>query len=366
MPTEDVVDLYENAPCGYLSMLPDGRIFKANATLGNWTGYARDDLAQKRFPDILTIATRIFYETHGAPMLRLNGRVDELALELKTTSGERVPVFITAVEQADGNGRSYTRMTLSKAVQRRRWERELMDARVTSERLLEAEMATAALREQFIAVLGHDLRNPIASIVAGMSLLRHRETLGPEGLRIAGLVEGSADRMSAIITDLLDFARGRLGGGASLNIRRHVNIKMLLTQVADELRTVSGRVIEIEITVDQPIDCDPSRLGQLVSNLLGNALVHGSKEAPVRLYAGVDGSDLVLHVCNEGQPIAPAILERLFQPFVRGLVRSNQGGLGLGLYIASEISRAHAGTLNVASSEQETRFTLRMPIQRSD
>lgn len=345
-------------------MLADGHIFKANATLANWTGYSIDGLTSKRLPDLLTIGTRIFYETHGAPMVRLQGRVDELALELKTATGTRVPVLASGVEHVDATGRSYTRFVLFRATERRRWERELVEARAMSEKLLKSEMDTAALREQFIAVLGHDLRNPVASIIAGMTRLKRCEQLSPEGLRVVDLVQGSAERMSALIGDVLDFARGRLGGGATLNIRRQVELGTLLDQVAAELRMSSGRLIEARISVAQPVDCDPSRIGQLVSNLLGNALTHGSKDAPVRLGADVDGDDFVLHVANAGAPIPQVVMDKLFHPFVRGKVQPNQEGLGLGLYIASEIARAHDGALTVTSSELETRFIFRMPLRR--
>lgn len=365
-PAEDLTDLYENAPCGYLSMLADGRIFRANATLAHWTGYGVDELASKRLTDLLTIGTRIFYETHGAPMLGLQGRVDELALELKTANGTRVPVLASGVAHVDAAGAGYVRFVLFRVTERRRWERELVDARAESETRLRSEMDTAALREQFIAVLGHDLRNPVASILGGMALLRRRAPLGSEALRVVDLVEGSVARMSALIDDVLDFARGRLGGGTTLDLQRRVPLGDLLAQVVGELGLSSGRTIETDIALAEPVDCDPSRIGQLVSNLLGNALTHGGGTPPVRLGAHSDRGDMVLTVANGGTPIPPAAMARLFQPFVRGKSQPDQAGLGLGLYIASEIARAHGGALTVASSDAETRFTFRMPLRRAE
>lgn len=332
--------------------------------MADWTGFGAADLATKRLPDLLTIGTRIFYETHGAPALRLQGRVDELALELKTASGERLPVFANGVERLDGAGRRYTRLTLFKAGERRRWERELIEARKETEQRLESELNTAELREQFIAVLGHDLRNPVASIGAGMSLLKRKEKLGTDGLRIVDLVLGSVARMSALIEDVLDFARGRLGGGTPLNVVREVDLGPMLAHLVAELELSSpGHAIDARIDLPQPVDCDPSRLGQLVSNLLGNAVTHGASNAPVKLRAAVEEGDLVLSVANQGTPIPPDAMGRLFQPFVRGEVPASQNGLGLGLYIAAEIAKAHRGKLGVTSTEQETRFTLQMPLR---
>jgi sigma-B regulation protein RsbU (phosphoserine phosphatase) len=104
------------------------------------------------------------------------------------------------------------------------------------------------------------------------------------------------------------------------------------------------------------------RIGQLASNLLGNALTHGERDQPIAIRAVAEGGEFILWVANAGDPIPPATMERLFQPFYRGEVRHSQNGLGLGLHIASEIAKAHRGTLTVESSEKETRFTFRMPL----
>jgi sigma-B regulation protein RsbU (phosphoserine phosphatase) len=122
------------------------------------------------------------------------------------------------------------------------------------------------------------------------------------------------------------------------------------------------RSITTEISIDGPVYCDGKRIGQLLSNLLGNALVHGAAEGPVKVDAEVGRDDLVLSVANTGEPIPPDAMERLFEPFTREDVRPSQQGLGLGLYIASEIARGHNGQLSVASNQEETRFTLRIPL----
>jgi signal transduction histidine kinase len=224
------------------------------------------------------------------------------------------------------------------------------------------EQNTSALREQFIAVLGHDLRNPLASIDGGARLLR-KEPLSDRGTRILELIQGSVVRMSGLIDNILDFARGRLGGGVTLTREAGITLEPILQQVVDELRVGrAGRIIETEFSLPEPVNCDPSRLGQMVSNLLGNALTHGAPEEPVRIHASTNGAELELWVANGGPPITPATMERLFQPFFRGEVRPSQQGLGLGLHIASEIAKAHGGRIEVASTPAETRFTFRMPL----
>jgi sigma-B regulation protein RsbU (phosphoserine phosphatase) len=137
----------------------------------------------------------------------------------------------------------------------------------------------------------------------------------------------------------------------------------VLMQVVSELRASwPDRVIESEFSLSKAVNCDRGRVGQLFSNLLANALTYGKADAPIRVYASTIDGSFELSVSNAGDPISPAAQKQLFQPFFRGAQQPGQGGLGLGLYIASEIAKVHGGTLSVASSPDETRFTFRMPL----
>jgi signal transduction histidine kinase len=240
---------------------------------------------------------------------------------------------------------------------------EVIGFQLSATRNLLDERNASALREQFIAVLGHDLRNPLASIVGGVSLLR-KETLSERGTQILGMMHGSVVRMSALIDNVLDFARGRLGGGFALTREAGVDLEPILRQVVNELRVgAPGRAIETDFVLPDRVNCDPSRFGQMVSNLLANGLTHGASDEPVRIHSATDGAELELWVANGGAPIPPETMKRLFQPFFRGEMRSSLQGLGLGLHIASEIAKAHGGAIEVASTSQETRFTFRMPLR---
>jgi signal transduction histidine kinase len=225
--------------------------------------------------------------------------------------------------------------------------------------LLDARTA-AEVRDQFIAVLGHDLRNPLASIGAG-TLLLQKTPLDEKARSIVALMDQSVVRMAALISNILDFARGRLGGGLTLE-RSDTPLEPVLKQIIAELQTVHpGRAIAAEFHLTQPVVADSNRIGQLFSNFVGNALTYGAAGVPVRVKATTNGR-FALVVCNKGAPISPATMTRLFQPFARGDVRREQQGLGLGLYIASEIARAHGGTIEVTSSAEETCFTFSMPL----
>jgi signal transduction histidine kinase len=231
-----------------------------------------------------------------------------------------------------------------------------------SEANLLNERQTSELREQFIAVLGHDLRNPLASIDAGAKMLL-KEPLSPKGMTVLGLIQSSARRMAELIDNVLDFAHGRLGGGLTLERDAHVPLAEVLEQVVDELRTAwPERLIETRLEVTRTVSCDAARVAQLLSNLVANALTHGATAEPILVRASTQDGSFELSVANQGEPIPPPTLKRLFQPFFRVAARPSQQGLGLGLYIASEIARAHGGSLDVTSDQQETRFTFRMPL----
>lgn len=363
MSEHDLEDLFENAPCGYAVLTPDGRIDKANRTLCEWLDHSSDQLAGKRPHDLLSIPGRIFYETHIAPLLRMQGFFNEVALDLISATGDKVPVIANAVEHRDANGGvRYVRIAFLKAADRRRYEQELLQARDVARQNLRSERDAAELREQFIAVLGHDLRNPLASISAGTRLLA-RETRNDAEARILVMMQATVFRMAGLIDNVLDFARGRLGGGIEIERQAH-DLQPALHQVVDELRTATpDRMIEEHYALDAPVSCDRTRMCQLASNLVGNALTHGSAREPVRLEARTTGGVFELSVTNGGEPISPAAMEKLFQPFFRGRVRASKQGLGLGLYIASEIAKAHDGALEVQSTDTETCFTFRMPLR---
>ena len=251
-----------------------------------------------------------------------------------------------------------------KATDRRRYERELVEARSQLQKGLATERETAELREQFIAVLGHDLRNPLAAISAGARILQRSGALHEhKHLRVLDMINTTVTRMSDLIDDVLDFARGRLGSGIVLNRDATQPLEPVLEQVVDELRTASqDRVIETSFNITEPVNCDRARVGQLLSNLVGNALTHGATDQPVRVAASTEDGELKLWVANAGNPISPSAMERLFEPFFRGDVRDSRQGLGLGLHIASQIAQAHGGRIDVTSTAAETRFVFKMPL----
>lgn len=364
LPIEDLADLYENAPCGYVSLTPDGRVARLNSTLAGWLGRPATDVVDRPFNQFLSFGGRIAFETHLAPMLRLQGYVGEIALDLLAADGAKIPVIANAAEKRGVDGEHlFTRLTMFKAVDRRTYERSLLEARTKAEHEAMAAHEMSVLREQFIAVLGHDLRNPLAALAAGARMLE-REALGERGNIVIGEMLGSVTRATALIDNVLDFARGRLGDGLTLDRNDREPLTPVLEQIVAEVRAVaSDRAILTDFAIGEPVNCDRARIGQLAGNLISNAVIHGAPGMPIEVKAWTDDDSFVFSVSNGGIPIPAEARARLFLPFFRGAVRRSQHGLGLGLFIVSEIAKAHGGAMEVISNEAETRFVFSMPLR---
>ncbi len=230
-----------------------------------------------------------------------------------------------------------------------------------AENKLREEREISVLREQFIAILGHDLRNPIGAVMNSAQLLK-RLPLEDRAMRVANIIYDSSYRMRGLVENIMDFALGRMGGGINLKFSTDYHLEDILNHAITELKILHpDRQIDKVFTLAAPVNCDGRRIAQLFSNLLGNALKHGKADAPVIIKAESDENTFTLSVSNKGKKIPAAAMDRLFQPFSRGEVKAGQEGLGLGLYIAAEIAKAHSGTLEVQSTDEQTVFTLRMP-----
>jgi sigma-B regulation protein RsbU (phosphoserine phosphatase) len=217
----------------------------------------------------------------------------------------------------------------------------------------------AKLREQFIAVLGHDVRNPLASIASGTEVLLRRAA--QEDRRVLERIRSSTRRIGALVDDLTDLARGRLGGGIVLDLCDVSDLGERLRHVVDEVQAShSSRKINAGISISSAVRCDAKRIEQLLSNLLANAIEHGRAGTPVDVSITGEGQQLSVRVANQGYTIAEDAKQRLFQPYFRGGQSRSQSGLGLGLFIVAEIAKSHGGSVDVTSAGGVTTFAFRM------
>jgi signal transduction histidine kinase len=223
-------------------------------------------------------------------------------------------------------------------------------------------------RQMFLAILGHDLRNPLNSMLMSGEALARSGQLDARLSRMASQISASAAAMGGMISDLLDFTSTGLGVAIPL-APAAMDLETLCREVVEETRAAHPEcTLRFEAEGDLTGEWDATRLRQVVSNLLGNALQHGAQHCPVDLtVSGGHGEDMdvVLTVRNDGPPILPDAMARLFDPLVRGSASGQQrraGSIGLGLYIAREVVTAHGGTIEVTSSvEDGTVFTVRLP-----
>ena len=223
---------------------------------------------------------------------------------------------------------------------------------------------SARFREEFIGVVGHDLRNPLSAIRTGAQLLLKRGALDARDAAVVERVVASADRMSRMIDELLDFARGRLGGGIPIR-RTLVDLHALCTDVIEEARTAHGREIRLTLSGRPRGQWDSDRLAQVISNLVGNAIQHSPAGSTITVTARDEQGYAVIEVNNTGAPIPHELLGRIFEPFHRGS-RTESHGLGLGLYIVERIVAAHGGTIAVRSAQEAgTTFEVRLPRRRA-
>ena len=224
-------------------------------------------------------------------------------------------------------------------------------------------------RRMFLAILGHDLRNPLNAIKMSAWLAASRSQADPESAQVLAGIDTSVQAISRLIMDLLDFAAAGLGAGMAVR-KTTVDLERLAREVLEESRAAyPGRAIQFNCAEGLTCTCDGPRLRQVMSNLLGNALTHGSVDEPIDVTLFAEAEDILLTVRNQGPPIPPARLKCVFDPMNADATTDSEtprrpGSLGLGLYIAREIVAAHDGAINITSSAQDgTVVTVRLPRQ---
>ncbi len=246
------------------------------------------------------------------------------------------------------------------------WQLEAEERHARSEAALLDAQETALLRERFIGILGHDLRSPLNAVSLNAEMLMRKDDLPAGYAKAIQRIASSTQRVTRMVADLLDFARGRLGGGMPIRPKPATDVRGIVQNVVEELETAyPTRSIQVQVAPgDLVADWDEDRMAQAVSNLVGNALQHSPPNAAVTIRVGGAADYALIEVHNEGPPIPVEVLSRIFDPFRRGPDTPGRasGGLGLGLYIAKQIIDAHHGVLEVTSTEElGTTFTARLP-----
>ena len=364
---EDLMDLYESAPCGYLSTLADGSIVKVNETFLEWTGRDRDELlAGTRWQDLLTVGGRIFYETHFFPLLRMQGEVREIALDVVRPAGRPLPVLVNAVyRQLEDPPAAVIRLTVFDATDRRRYERELLLARQEAEREVK-------VRSDLIAMLSHDIRAPLSAILMATTLLEKTAPTA-EQIKFIQVLRSSTTSAVSLVNNVLDLAR--LNAGRAVLRERETDLRQLAGEVAASVKLLLDRkpAVALNVVVDDRIPpvllVDGPKLSQVLSNLLGNAAKftdHGLVSLIVALRTVSEGRATVeFTVSDTGIGIPSDRLPHIFEEFTQATedIAERYGGTGLGLAISRRLLRLFDAELSVSSTlGQGTTFTFALTL----
>jgi PAS domain S-box-containing protein len=369
---ETAEELYESAPCGYVSTLPDGTIISANQTFLGWVGIDRQDLVgHKRFQDFLGVGGRIFYETHFAPLLQMQGFVNEIAFDLACADGHPLPVLANTVQKRDAGGKPMVhRITLFNATDRRKYERELLDARRKAEQateelrrlnetleervaheVAERMKAEEALRQaqkmeaigQLTGGIAHDFNNLLTIIVGNIELLQRRLPEGSDRLLRAAEHAMDATRRAATLTQrLLAFSRRQ-----PLD-PKPIDVNKLVAGMSDLLRRTLGEEVVLETVLAGGLwrsQADPNQLENAILNLAVNArdaMPEGGKLTIETVNARLDdayvealaepvppGQYVLVAVSDTGTGMDKATMEKVFEPFFTTKEAGKGTGLGL-------------------------------------
>jgi signal transduction histidine kinase len=225
-------------------------------------------------------------------------------------------------------------------------------------------------QNMFLAILGHDLRNPLGTVITGASFITQSVDIAPKYVLVANRIYNSGQRMSKLISDLIDFTRTHLGPGIPIKPQQ-ANLGRVCTSVVNELRTFHPERL-IELIAPEHLDAifDESRISQVLSNLIGNAVQHGEREAPVTVTLSGNDDNIVIKVNNHGNAMETKTMAAIFDPLVRMAANDSpdfteRTSLGIGLFISRQIMLAHGGNVTVESSDTGgTTFIVSLPRQQ--
>lgn len=350
---------YADLPCGVLTLDLKGLILQANSSFCEWTGYSAGELVgQLRFQDFLAMGGRILYQTHLAPLLVMQGSIAEVKLDLQHRDKTVVPIVFNA-KRFQHDGTWLLRVAAFVARDRDRYEKELLLSRRKLEIAVEEATSLkkqsedrALFAEQMIGIVGHDLRNPLSTIRLGLHLLEKQGAVLDKNATLQK-IHRAADRATELVRDLLDFTSARIGGGLTVQL------------VPADLHTTVALAVE-EISLAFPSHCiahiregegtsliDPNRVTQAIGNLVSNAVSYGACDRPITVTSTISGATWRVAVHNWGIPIARDVQTRVFTPMVRGVAKDSANrNVGLGLFIVSELAKAHGGSVKLSSDEE--------------
>jgi PAS domain S-box-containing protein len=365
---ESAEELYENAPCGYLSFLPDGTIVKINKTLLNWLGFNRIEVVyKKKFIDLLQIGGKIFYETHFTSMLKLQGTVQEINFNLKPKENDSIPVLVNTIQVRDENGQPLVnRATIVNITERKKYEQELLYAKKKAE-------AATKVKAEFISTLSHEIRTPMNAII-GITNILLKTQLTPQQLEYLNILKFSSESLLNLINDILDLSK--MEAGQVTLKERNFNLPDLIFSLVYSFNIkAEEKGIALQVNIDEHVPdfvvSDEVKIGQVLTNLLANAVKFTDKGV-VKLTLEVlkeeqDAIILSFKVADTGIGIAEDRLAAIFEEFTQAETDTEQkfGGTGLGLTISKRILDLLGSKISVQSKlGKGTEFSFELKLKK--
>jgi signal transduction histidine kinase len=384
LPGDDA--LYQHAPCGLLLTDGAGLILRANATVCRWLGCSAGALVRKvRIQDRMPVGARLFHQTHCLPLLQVQGSVAQLQVEIRDSAGQRTPVLVNIVRRTV-DGQVFDEWALFAVNERRSYERELLAARKSAEQALEARLeAEAQLRalnaalsdadrrkDEFLATLSHELRNPLAPMRSALEVLKleHGADANAGKRPLLDVFDRQLHHMTHLVDDLMEISRITQG---RMELRREPVLLADIVRgaVEDVAAMLRGAGHTLDVSIEAPgavVDADPTRLFQVVVNLLTNACKYTPNGGAISLGLRVEGQEALVVVRDTGIGIPAHALGTVFDMFsqLKPAIDRSRGGLGIGLALVRGILALHGGGIE-AHSEGEGRgstFTVRLPLAR--
>ncbi|OPA88607.1 PAS domain-containing sensor histidine kinase [Pseudomonas fluorescens] len=362
-------ELFDSAACALAVTAGDGTILQANARFSDWLGLSLTELCSRRFQDLLTIGGRIFHQTHLAPMLRMHGSVTEVKLDMLHRDGHKVTVLLNGNRREQADAVVYD-LALFGTTDRDKYERELLNARHLAEALLQEKTAAevalhqaqaelkeayvisqrrALFAEQMVAIVSHDLKNPLTAIRMASDFLSRGERTAKER-QLLGHIGQSSERAQRMIADLLDFTQARVGQGITIKAAP-LALHEVIHHAVDELRVAFPKATLVHQAEGQGDAClDADRVQQIIGNLVANSVAYGNLQRPITITSRLGAGTCEVAVHNYGAVIPEALLAVLFEPMTRGTDQgSDVRSVGLGLYIVRELAKVHGGDVAVRS-----------------
>ena len=372
---ESAQQLFDDAPVGYLVTRTDGSIVRVNETFLKWTGYSREALVSgKTFQQLLPVPGRIYYDTHVAPLLQMQGFVREVAFDLNRPDQPTLAVLANLVHKsAAGSPAGFVRITVFDATDRRRYERELLRSRSVAEQATqveraareEAERANRA-KDDFLALVSHELKTPLSAILGWSQVLRNQSAGNPDIEHGLSVIDRNTRLQARLVDDLLDMSR-IVSGKLRLDVQR-VDLANVVEAAIDTVRPAAdARHIRLQPVLDPGIvvSGDPGRLQQVFWNLLSNAVKFTPTDGSVRIVMERVNSHVEVAVIDSGQGMKPEFLAHAFDRFRQSDSVSTRAsrGLGLGLSLVKYLIEMHGGSIQAHSEGDDlgSTFTVKLP-----